>query len=343
MSLQQTSAFSLGHLSSSYAFGLDGETLGGSPLAQAGSFAVNSTGAISSAAADVDIAGTNASALSGGSGSITNISSTDGRGTASFSMSGNSFAWTIYIVNANEAYLVSTAFPAGGRALATSGAQSSVSGNYVLNSAGISRCSGNPCSDVNLGLLTLTSGGAVSGVLWDYNISSGESHAAVSGGSYTVTSASAGRVSFSSNVGSNGLISYMVSPGVDGISGITVGTDAGAHFGYIAVQPTSIAPGGQLIYGTIDPRYNTVTAYTGVATLAPGGAFTGTEDDSGQNGNLQPSLAVARTVSLLGPPVGTGSASRSGGNSVAVTDGTRIFWFDFGNGAPPVITVAEPQ
>ncbi|MBZ5631405.1 MAG: hypothetical protein LAO06_21335, partial [Acidobacteriia bacterium] len=336
---RQTGTFATSSLSPAYAFGVDGEDLTGKPIAAAGSFSVSSAnGNISSASADVDIAGTNSSALSGGTGTITGISATNGRGTASFSMSGTTFAWTIYIVNANQVYLISTASPAGGRALATSTSFSAPSGNYVAYSTGISSCSGTPCSDVNLARLTLNSG-AASGTVWDYSISAGESSAAVSGGTYTTPGLS-GRVAFT-NTGSNGLISYLVSPAVDGISSITVGTDAGAHFGYMAAQPTTAAPSGQFIYGTLDPRYNTVTTYAGTATITPGGAFTGTEDESSQSGGLLSAVAASRTVTL--GPNGTGSASVANGSSIAVTDGTRIFWFDFGNGAPPVITIAEPQ
>ena len=343
MSLQTTSSFNVGHLSSSYAFGLYGETLDGRPLAEAGSFSVNSTGAASpGAAADVDTAGTNSSALSGGSGSVSGISATDGRGTASISASGTSFAWTIYIVNTNEAYLVSTAFPAGGRALATTRtfSQSSLSGSYVVYSTGIasSSCSGFSCSDVNIGLLGLCAGSA-SGTLWDYNITGGESQASVSGGTYTVT-VSSGRAAFTS-VGTNGLVAYLVSPAVDGINGFTVGTDAGAHFGYLTAQPASVAPSGQFIYGTLDPRYSSVTTYAGTASITAVGALTGTQDASGQGGNIEPNVSVSKTVSL--GVSGTGTANSSGGSSIAATDGTRIFWFDFGSGAPPVITVAEPQ
>ena len=342
MSLQTTSSFGASHLSPSYAFGLDGETLVGNPLAEAGSFSASSTGAISNGFADVNTAGANSAALSGGSGSITNISSTDGRGTASFSMSGTSFAWTIYIVNANEVYLVSTAFPAGGRALATSSAAPVASGNYVVYSTGIaaSVCAGNPCSDVNLGLLNLN-GGIANGTLWDYSLASAApgTPLAVSG-SYPVTSSTGGRVAFT-NVGSNGLISYLVSPAVDGISGITVGTDAGAHFGYMTQQAATSVPAEQLIFGTVDPRYNSVTTYAGTASITAVGAFTGTEDASGQGGNIQSGISVSRMVNL--GVNGTGTANSGGGSSIAITDGTRIFWFDYGNGAPPVITVAEPQ
>jgi hypothetical protein len=352
MSLQTASSFGASHLSPSYAFGLDGEILTGSPLvggplAEAGSFSVNSSGGISGAFADVNTAGANSGSLSGGSGSITGISATDGRGTASLSIGGTSFAWTIYIVNANEAYLISTASPAGGRALATSRSfsQSTLSGQYIVYSSGIagSTCGGVPCSDVNLGLLAI-SGGAVSGPLWDYNIASVSpgTSSPVSGG-YTVASpsgTSGGRVPFT-NVGSNGLISYLVSPAVDGISGITVGTDAGAHFGYMIQQAATSIPAEQLIFGSTDPRYNSVTTYAGTASITAVGALTGTQDASSQGGPLDPSVSVARTVTLGN--AGTGKANSGVGSSIAITDGTRIFWFDYGNGAPPVITVAEPQ
>lgn len=336
----QKGPFGASSLSSGYAFGLDGRTLAGNPLAVAGFFSI-SNGAISNALADIDNPSGNSISASVTGNSITGISS-DGRGTAAFSSSGTSFAWTIYIVSPSEAYIVSTAFPAGGRALATSSAASVASGNYVLYSTGISAsvCAGNPCSDVNLGLLNL-SGGVANGTLWDYSLASAApgTPLAVSG-SYPVTSSTGGRVAFT-NVGSNGLISYLVSPAVDGISGITVGTDAGAHFGYMAQQASTSVPAEQLIFGTVDPRYNSVTTYAGTASITAVGAFTGTEDASGQGGNIEPGVSVSMTVNL--GVNGTGTANSGGGSSIAITDGTRIFWFDYGNGAPPVITVAEPQ
>ena len=350
--LQDPTVFSTGDttkLMSNYAFGLDGVDFAGGHFASAGSFALNpSTGAMSNIVSDSDDEGTLSAATPGETGSITSVSSTTGRALVQVTNGGNMTNYAIYIVSANEFFVIQTdpftggssAFPIGsGRVFATASSfsQSSLSGNYIIHVTGIS--GGN--ADVNIGLLTL-SGGTVNGTLYEYAAGSPQPPDTISG-SYLVSSPS-GRVTITQSAGNNPPVLYLVAPAVDGISAFIVGTDSTAIFGAAEASSgmfTTSSLAGNYFFGTEDPGDNTVTDQDGVVTIASSGSCNGTQNNSGQSGLS--TGAISGCAFTITNSNGTGNAG--GTNSVAITNGTKIFFYDEGGSQtnPAQIRVVERQ
>jgi Putative Ig domain len=342
MRLQSTGDFSLSSLNSRYAFGLDGTNSTGAHEAIGGSFSVNTSGAISSGFADIDSGGTLMSGITGAAGSIGTISSTTGRATGSFNGgAGATFNWAYYVVNKNELFIIATdpqsaSTPiVSGRAFVTgtSFSNSSLNGNYVLH---LSANSGGS-ADVTLVLLNL-SGGAANGTIYEYNPSgSGAKTQTISGASYSVDPNS-GRVILT-GAGQNPPVFYLTTS-TDGISAIVVGADNSATFGFAEFQPSADytnAVSGTYIVGTEDPSDNTISNDVGVVTVTGStGAAVGTQDKSQPNSPfLATGQAINGTVTMNAAGVGS-----VGPNTVAITNGTRVFFIDE-SGGPAKITELE--
>jgi Putative Ig domain len=340
---QDTTAFSPTKLKSNYAFGLDGVDFTSGHVAVGGSFGL-SGGTITNSVTDVDDAGTNLSDLTGGVGGLGTISATTGRATGTYAASTlYSFNFVAYIVNANELFVATTdtlgaSTPmVSGKAIVTgasgSFSQSSISGNYIIHVSG----SDSGVADVTLGLLSL-SGGAGSGTLNQYDGTTLQSNP-VSGGTYSVDSTS-GRVALT-NFGNHSPVLYLTSGSAattDGISAFIVGTDSSAIFGAAELQPSATystsSVAGTYFFGTEDPSDNTVADEAGAVMVASNGTVTGTEDKSDQSG-LSTNKAVSGTVTINAN--GTGDI---GPSSVAITNGTKLFFVD-GSGGSAVIHVVE--
>ncbi len=163
---QTTSAFSTG-VSGNYAFGLLGADQGGSRFALAGHF--NSNSGSLTGEADFDDAG-GGSNPSGNTtlDSTTNltVNSTTGRGTATilFTGPGATINFVVYVVNANELIMMaldSTENPPmtiTGRVF-TQSSSLTLSGTAVLATSDIDNSGQSPVSEVQGGILTVTSSG----------------------------------------------------------------------------------------------------------------------------------------------------------------------------------------
>ena len=339
--LQDSSAFSLTTLKTQYAFGVRGWSGGGSQnlrLASAGSFN-NSSGSLNGVF-DENIGGILFPEATGVTGNISPISGTNGRAVANFPQ--GVFDWAIYVVNASEFFIIGTdpinVNPVSiGVAVATGSSftASSLSGSYVVHATGSSSGS----ADVNLELLTMTPGGGQAGTLggtvYSYGVGNGAQTATLSGVTYNVDAGS-GRTVLG-NPGDNLPVLYLTTP-TDGIAAFVVGVGADALFGMAEPQTGAALPAGTYIFGTEDPSDNTVANKAGVETIASGGAFTSTFDQSTTSALPQSGQTVSGTVSL--GPAGTGNI---GPSTVAITSGSKLFSIDESGGTsgPAAIVVAE--
>src|SRR5882724_5824645 len=217
--LQTASDFVSSHLKARYAFGLDGFDFTNGHVAVGGAFTTASGGTtITNGYLDVDDAGSLSGPITGGTGSISSISATTGRATAVFNAgAGATFNLAVYVVNANELFVVSTDTLSAstvlnaGRAIVTgsSFSNSSLNGKYILHLSS----SGGGSASVSLGLLTL-SGGTINGTLYQYQGGVASSNP-LNGGTYNVNTTS-GRVSIT-GAGNHNPVLYLPTP-TDGIS-----------------------------------------------------------------------------------------------------------------------------
>ncbi|MGH9725897.1 MAG: hypothetical protein ACRD41_12605, partial [Candidatus Acidiferrales bacterium] len=264
---QDTTAFSGGNtaqLAAHFAFGLDGVDFTGGHFGIAGSLTLApSTGALSNLTFDANDAGSLQPDVTGGTGSITSVSATTGRALLSLTAGGGTSHEAIYIVNANEFFVVQTDTFSGspnsnpiisGRAIATgsSFSQSSLSGNYIIHLTGIDTGFSPAEADVTLGLLTF-SGGTLNGTLYQYEAGNVSSTQTLSGGSYSISSPS-GRTTVT-NVGNHLPVLYLAAPtsNTEPISAFFVGTDTSAIFGFAEASSgtfTTAGLAGNYFFGT---------------------------------------------------------------------------------------------
>jgi hypothetical protein len=366
---QDPTAFSSGdtsHLQANYAFGVSGIGAG-SGVAAGGSFVLTpSTGVISSMTFDEDLSGTNLGQTTGATGTITGVSAKTGRALLSI-LSTSTFAPTglgVYIVNANELFLASLepaqpGIPSGapgvryaGRAIVSMATSSStqLNGNFIFHLSATPGCTGSSCGAIALGVVTLTStnstSGTSSGTLEGYDVTQGPVSLPLNG-TYSITPGT-GRVTLSASFNVSLPVLYLAAPvaSTEDITAFIIGTDPTGIFGLIepgassAVTTSSLA--GNYFFGDEQPRDGTVVNRVGVVAIASSGAATGTEDDSATAGVS--TNAVSYTVTIdnsSGDDTGN-----VGANSFAVTNGTKLFFFEEGTSAsrpPASITVVEKQ
>lgn len=337
--LQDTTAFMPGALKPNYAFGVGGWTQSGNQwlhLGAAGSF--NNSGGSLTGVLDENIGGILFSETTGVTGTIGSISSTTGRAVANFPQ--GVFDWAMYIVNSSEFFLVGTDAvndnPVSfGMVIATGSSftASALSGNYILHATG-----NLTSASVDLDLLTMVPGGAqtgtLSGTVYSDGGGSGAATTSLSNIAYNIDP-TLGRVALG-NPSDNLPVLYVTTP-TDGISAFVVGVNADAQEGVIEFQPSqtysTASVAGTLAFGTEDPGDNTVYNEAGSATISTSGSASGTVDLS-TTGGLTPSVPFNPTVTITNSN-GTGNL---GSQTVAITNGTKIFYIDESAG---VIVVAE--
>lgn len=271
--MQNATAFSSG-LSGPYAFGLAGWDSSNGHYAMAGSMHASSS-SLSSVAADIDDAGTLASQLTGGSGTLSSAD-TNGRITGTLSVGSASFDVALYEISANEAFVVTTdALSAShplvsGEALTTASSFSatSLSNNNILAMGGVA----GQGPDVSVGLLTFDGISAVGGTIYEDQAATLSSTpvSAV----YQVDGTT-GRATFTApqqgqSVGNHGFVAYLIPPSpslshlqcsvpATCVTGFVVGTDGTAQDGIFEFQAQMLAPPftnryieGDYVYGTIE-------------------------------------------------------------------------------------------
>jgi hypothetical protein len=327
--LQTPSAFSAG-LGGMYAFLFSGADSTGGHIGIVGSVAA-SGGAFSNLALDYDDAGSTGSNLTGGAGTYTSADS-NGRGTASFSLSSYNLNLAFYVVNSTEAIFVSTdallVNPiASGDALATSGpfSAANLSGSYIAHGVGLATGDTAVASIANGvfdGVSTITGGN-----LFQYKAGIASQFAVLS--SYTVDSVS-GRVFFAGNFITP--VGYLVT-GVPGVAAFLTGNDFAATSGVMSAQTSARPAGGNYTVGTEEDVDYSVVNQVGdfhVNTTK----FTGAEDMT-----IAASPFLLQNQVVLSTPFsfGVDGTGTFGSNSVAVTNGSSIYVI---NEAP---TVTHPS
>jgi hypothetical protein len=109
-----------------------------------------------------------------------------------------------------------------------------------------------------------------------------------------------------------------------------------------AANVTTASLSGNYFFGDEDLAVDgSAVSRGGVMGIDTAGALTGTEFDSAEPPAFLSQISVSGTVTIdnaKGP--GTGNV---GPNSVAITNGTKLFFIKEGAGAPASITVAEHQ
>ena len=348
---QDPTAFSLSALASNYAFGVDGWNNSSGTLnhfALAGSFA-QSGGAASSLAYDQNEGGKTLS--TGGTREFFNfmtiqpVSTGTGVARATMSVPGapSSVDVEVYVINSSELFFVTLALsPDGpefsGQAIATSSSfsASSLSPNYIFHFTGSS--SGTPSSSIGIASFSTTSppgtlvSGAVSGSMDVY--SGGTASTQNLTGTYVLAGGS-GWLGITGATVSTSPTCYLTNP-FDGVSAFCISTDSTASFGIfdtqLAATYNSSSLSGNFFFGSGEPGNDTVSDLSGVALISSGN-IQGVQDASAQSGL---SLASPFTATLSINADGSGNL---GPNTVAVTNGTALYFIDESGKMPALVQV----
>lgn len=262
MRIQDSAAFTSGNttaLHANYAFGEHGQTASGR-FATAGALVLDpATGTVTSFSADQNSAGSLASIA--GAGAVTSVSSLDGRALFTTQANARTSSHVIYIVNANELFILGAdAFNAAdavrsGMAVVSSASYSaaSITGNHITHTAGQIACTSNSsgrCANGQLGLLhfasTSSTAGSVTASLFQDDAQNGPSSSSVTSANAATfaVASNTGRVTLA-NFGTNTPVLYLASPAAnsDPVTFFVVGTDVAASYGYAelgAAQPVTI-------------------------------------------------------------------------------------------------------
>lgn len=350
---QDPTAFTLSALAPNYAIGLDGWENSKGPLhhfALVASFA-QSGGSISNLSFDSNDAGsmsTSGGQQNGFFGTIQPIATSTGMAYATLPVSGPSPGqpnFTIYVISSTEIFFIATDpsdFPFGavicGRAIATSSSfsASSISPNYIFLFTGNS----SGAASASIGLASLSSAGppgisgSVSGTVDQYQ--SGTASSQNLTGTYALGSL-AGRLSIT-GAAATSPICYLTNP-IDGVSAFCISMDASASLGVFDAQPaatySSNSLSGNFYFGSDEPGDNTVPGLSGVASISSS-SLKGVEDASSQSGL---SIAIPFNTALS---INADGSANLGPNTVAVTNGTVLYFIDETGNLPPLVQVFEP-
>jgi len=238
---------------------------------------------------------------------------------------GSTRNFAIYIISPTAFFVIETDTLSGatqiasGRVIVTGNSYTaaSVAGKVIVHATG--RTGG--VADVNLGLLTLTAGGANAGTLTgsitDYNGTTANTNS-LAGTTYAIDPAS-GRTTLTGPT--KPPVIYVTTP-TDGLTAFIVGTDTDAIFGLADVQATTTAPAGTLLDATEDPGDYTVANLVGLAAYAAG-AVSFTQDSS--DGGLFPFSGINGPYTLSTNADGTGMLVVAGAPNFYITNTTKLF------------------
>jgi hypothetical protein len=249
----------------------------------------------------------------------------------------------VYVINSSELFFVSLTLSKdgpefSGRAIATSSSFSapSISPNYIFRFTGSSV----GAASTSIGLASFSTpgspgiSGTVSGTMNQYL--GGTATTQELAGAYSFGIA-AGELRITGATAATSPICYLANP-FDGVSAFCIGTDSSAGFGILDTQPaatySSSSLSGNFYFGGGEPGDNTVPGLSGVASITSGN-LQGVRDASAQSGF---SLASPLNATLSINADGSGNL---GANTVAVTNGTVLYFIDETGNLPPLVQVVE--
>jgi hypothetical protein len=347
MHVQDPTAFNVTSLAPNFAFGLAGWDPAVSRVAIAGSFTLTD-GVINPIFADLNDNGTPSGELNGGanSGMINTVMST-GRATASFDIPmppgpDLEFDSVVYIINANDFYVISADNPAAGttslvsgRALATSNTfpAGALNGFSLLASEGFDPTS-TGFNVVTIGTAQFSSTGSTATASFTQS-DDGVVTTPTFTGTYTVdtTNPTSGRVSFTVATGTAiPPVIYLTSggDGIEEIQGFSVGTDANVSSGILVTQsataPDVTSVSGTYAFGSWEDVDGQNGSLSGTAIFAAPNSYSAIEDETFVTLSapfLSLGTAVNGTFALV--PAGTGTITVGANSSVFVTNGEQIF------------------
>lgn len=359
MRQQNTASFSTG-LTGPYAFGLSGWDYQSGRYAVAGSVQIGS-GNLTSAAADIDDAGTVSTQQTGGSGTFTSIDA-NGYATATLTVGGASYDFALYQVAANDALLATTDTLGAnhpilsGEAMTTAASFShaSMQNSHIFHIAG----SGSNGPDVSVGVMSFDGVSAVGGTV--YEDQAGTLGTTTISAGYQIDP-NTGRAALSTSqqdqtLGAHSLVAYVIpapanltrfncSTPTSCVTGFLVGTDNTAQSGVLEFQtpaPLNAPPppfNNQFIEG--DYLYGTDEMLNSAASSLEGDVYASPSATSSANGSL--GLAAGNAASGLtvqdvaygsttycGQPGGCypllpSESLQNGSYSVSNTNGTGTF------------------
>jgi len=345
---QDPTAFSLSALAPNFALGADGWENVKGPLthyALVGSFA-QSGGTLSNPSFDANDGGTprSTSGLGQNFGTIQPVATATGMAFASLQLPGplpGSANVTVYVISSSELFVISNDLNNigigavfSGRAIATptSFSASSISPNYIF------RFTGSPSgtASASIGLSSFSGGisGSVSGTLDQF--ASGTPTSLDLAGTYALTTSS-GKVSLTGASAATSPVCYLTNP-LDSVSALCISADNSVSLGVFNTLPaatySSASLSGNFFFGSNEPGDATVADLSGVASISSG-TLQGVQDVSGQSG-----LTLASPVNATLSITANGSGNL-GPKTVAVTNGTALYFIDETGTSPPVVQVLE--
>jgi large repetitive protein len=346
MHQQNTADFVLSSLASHFVFGLDGwftQDADGdiARTAIGGSFS-NTAGSLSNGTADDNIGGTASGELDGGSGTLTAVSTTTGRGTGSYTITTTdgslTFDFAYYIVNGSDVLLVSTDDPAtvgnfilSGRALVSSATSIALNGFYMAAISGIDLNGGGAGNNsVTIATLQATGAGAIPTATLYANDAGTFGSQTFTNGAYALDT-STGRLTITGVGTGTAPVAYVTATAAeDDIAAFLIGTDSATSSGFLALQGTS-APdfttgsvSGGFAFGSAEDVTGLNGSLVGMFTFPGDGTYSNVLDIVTVGGTSQPDAAGMGTVVVNKD----GSGSFDGGREVLVTNGDLILAID---------------
>jgi hypothetical protein len=327
MEKADTTAYSTARITGDYAFGASGFDDANNRAAIEGRFTSNGTGALTSAAGDVNAYGTDyPMAFTAADYTVTNTAT--GRGTMhlAFTFGGtpDSMNFVFYVVNSGKLFVmesdtVTTATPLLNGAVvqqqipASGFTNASLNGNMVISLTGLSMCgSASGVPKAVAGLLTTNGSGALS-LTYDENYCRAPNSVSGAAGTYSV--ASNGRTTIA--IGGYGLVAYLVNLN----QAFLFVSDSNVLFG--VGEPQAGSFNNSALKGTY-AGYATNPAGFGVVVFSgefaadgaiPTGDITGTEDIGAPSGPVA-GAAFKATYSVASSPT-------DGRGTLTVTSGTE--------------------
>ncbi len=359
---QDASSFATG-LSGPYAFGLGGWDSAQGHYAMAGSLQATPS-ALSAVAADTDDAGTLASQLTGGSGTLA-VADANGRIAGTIAVGSANLDLALYLISQNEALVVTTdplsaSHPLlSGEAVTTASTftNASLQNSHMLRMEGLS--SAGP--DVSIGVLALDGQGGVTGTV--YEDQAGTLGTTTVSAAYSVDGTT-GRANFfapqGETLGAHTFVAYLVPASADllrsacsnpasCITGFLVGTDNSAQDGVLEFQTPAVAPpppftnrdvAGDYVYGSAENIDWMTSSFEGDVYATPSSSAS-TSGSLGASGlpffqdssygclnSICPFLIPEATFAGAYTINGNGTGTFGGATAVSVTNGNVIFYID---------------